>query len=125
MNPIGTFDIVLPDELVEVAVSFDVVEPEFARFEILFAIWKKRKAEVGGLSFGVLGVGGSTYSFVKCFAAEARPDGDRFAIPLTEWLNDISHKKSKTELMFCVGSVGDFLGCGCCRCQELGEREMR
>ena len=59
MHPVGTFCVMFPYQLVEVAIVTNPVEPPTAFLHVAI------NAEVSGLPFGVLTVGNASYGLVQ------------------------------------------------------------
>jgi len=72
MYPVGALPVVLPDELVEVAVRLDPLEPPLALLQVAV------DTEVCGLTLNVLGVADTAHGLIEARAAVAAANLDRF-----------------------------------------------
>ena len=114
MHPVGAFRIMLPDELVEVAMAFDPLEPPFTLRHVAV------DAEVCRLAAHVLTVAHASHGLIECQRAEAAANLDGLSHRLAEWLQHLMNEGAQIHHIGLTGIVADALGIGrCTRCQFL------
>ena len=118
MHPVGALQIVFPNELVELQVGLDVVEPLLAFRHVAV------DAEVGSLAEHVLRVLNTTDGCIELQATEPTPYLHLSPPPVAQWLQHIMAERSQVDDFLCVGLVLDAFRLGCGRGTKLVECEV-
>ena len=118
VHPVGAFAVMLPDELVEVAVLHDPRHPLAALLDV--AVY----AEVCRLALDVLRVRDATHGLVQLWATVARAYLDCLAHSVAQGLQHVMHQGAQIAHLVNARSVDDVLLLGGCAGGQLVHREI-
>ena len=118
MHPVGAIRIMLPDELVEVAVALDPIKPPFAFCHVAV------DTEVCRLSLHVLTVTNTAHGIVKSQRTVAAAYFDGIAHRLPKRLQYVMHKGAQIDDIRLSWLVADALRLRRVACAKLFEREV-
>ena len=118
MHPVGAFRVMLPDQLVEIAMALDPIKPPFAFGHVPV------DAEVCRLAAHVLTVAHASHGLIECQRAEAAANLDGLSHRLAEWLQHLMNEGAQIHHIGLTGIVADALGLGRVAGTKLLEREI-
>ena len=118
MHPVGAFRVMLPDQLVEIAMALDPIKPPFAFVHVAV------DAEVCRLAAHVLTVAHASHGLIECQRAEAAANLDGLSHRLAEWLQHLMNEGAQIHHIGLTGIVADALGLGRVAGTKLLEREI-
>ena len=118
MHPVRTFGVMLPDELVELAMSFDPLKPLATLRHVTV------DAEVNGLASHVLTVTHTANGLIECQTTEPAANLNRFVHSLAQRLQYLMHQRTEIDDVRLTWIVADAFGRSRGTRTELFEREV-